>query len=432
MLALSSASGPIKTKTSALQPLKFTLTKPQIDIFKDDSRFRIVMAGRRFGKTFLSRCELVTAALSKQNAQVAYIAPTRTQAKQLMWLTLKELLPPKYIRKKEEVDLQLTLINGSQIFLRGAESDTGLRGLGLDFAVFDEAAFMADGVWDAIVRPSLADKQGRALFITTPEIATEWFVDLWDAADSKEDWARYKYTTLEGGNVPASEVESARRDMDPRRFKIEFEASLEALAGRVYYAFDNELNVRSDIVDDGRDRLHIGLDFNVSPAVSTVALRRGSELHVIDEISIMDSNTDIMAKEIKARYPTWKQRGVTCYPDPTGAARKTSAVGGVTDHSILRDHGFEVYSPGAPYPVSTKINTANRAFCDAAGIRRVYFKKGDSTKLLRKAFMGLTFLEGTSVPDPRSNYNHYVDSACYLFLALLPLFDTARSIKVHG
>jgi hypothetical protein len=349
-----------------------------------------------------------------------------------MWLPLKDLLPPKYIRKKEEVDLQLTLINGSQIFLRGAESDTGLLGLGLDFVVLDEFARMEHFVWGTVVRPTLSDKKGRALFISTPTGMDSWVWDLWENAESAEGWSRHTYTTLQGGNVAPEEIEAARRDMDERTFLQEYSASFENLAGRVYYAFDPVANVRADIADDGRDRLHVSMDFNVSPMSSVISLKRGNELHVIDEISLMNSNTETMAKEIKARYPAWKQRGVTCYPDPTGAARKTSAVGGVTDHSILRDAGFEVYSPSGPYPVSTKINTVNRAMCDANGVRRVFFKKGDHTKTIRQALLGMTFLEGTSVPDPKSSYSHICDACAYGILALLPLFDTTRSIRVVG
>ena len=412
-------------------PLEFVLTKPQLTIFNDPSRFRLVVAGRRFGKTWLARNELIRAALAKKGAHCAYIAPSRLQAKQLLWGPLKESLPQAYIAKKDETGLSLTLTNGSQIFLRGAENETGLKGLGLDFVVLDEAAYIAESVFTTTVRPALSDKRGRALFISTPAGMVSWFYELYLSSQSRPDWGHHAYTTIEGGNVPPEEVEAARRDMDPRIFQQEYCASFESMAGRVYYAFDPKLNVVEDKdMEDIKETetIHASLDFNVCPLVCCITVKRGPEVHVVEEIAIMNGNTEMMAQEIRKRYP---KNVILCYPDPTGASRKTSATAGVTDHSILRSHGFSVISPHAPWPVTDKLNNTNHALCDASGYRRLLFKKS-KTKEVQRALMGLTFVEGTSIPDPRSQYSHFSDSLSYGLFYTCPSLVSLRRIDVIG
>ena len=97
-------------------------------------------------------------------------------------------------------------------------------------------------------------------FITTPA-GLNWFHDLWEAAEDQPDWSTHSYTTIQGGNVPAEEIEAARRTLDERTFKQEYLASFETLTGRVYPDFDDD-NIREDIGDTGSDIL-LGCDFNV-------------------------------------------------------------------------------------------------------------------------------------------------------------------------
>ena len=96
-----------------------------------------------------------------------------------------------------------------------------LRGRSLSGVVLDEAAFMDREVWSEVIRPALADKQGWALFISTPDGTASWFYDLWCYVpeDESGDWKRWSFTTIEGGNVPKEEVEAARGQLDNRTFR---------------------------------------------------------------------------------------------------------------------------------------------------------------------------------------------------------------------
>ena len=125
--------------------MDINLTEPQTSVFGDTTRFRVVCAGRRFGKSFLSGAELLNAAigvdkktnkpLSKQT--VVYIAPTFAMAKQIMWVWLKEYAPKSYIKKTNESDMLMEFKNGSTIYLKSAENYDSLRGLSFSFVVLD-------------------------------------------------------------------------------------------------------------------------------------------------------------------------------------------------------------------------------------------------------------------------------------------------------
>ena len=190
------------------------LTKPQSKIYQDDTRFRVIVAGRRFGKTFLSTVELITKAIEGQDKNVWYVAPTYKAAKEIAWDMLLTSLPREYIRKTNESSLTVTLINGSTISLKGAEKADNLRGRALDFVVMDEFADMKPETWYAVLRPSLSDRKGSAIFIGTPKGRNHLY-DLWTfGTDKREDWSSYQFTTIQGEQVDADEIEKAKQDLD--------------------------------------------------------------------------------------------------------------------------------------------------------------------------------------------------------------------------
>ena len=391
----------------------------------------MVCAGRRFGKTHLARDELTNKALLLRK-YIWYVAPTYRQAKELMWRPLKEFIPRSYILNKNETELSMTLITESVIKLKGADNPDSLRGAGLDFIIYDESAFQGKYVWD-VTQPMLSDKLGSALWITTPA-GYNWFYDLVMENKDQRTWAYYHYTTMQGGNVPEEEIERAKRNMDPRMFRQEYEASFENLAGRVYYAFDRDCNSTSlhesiALAQNGKTMIYVGEDFNVSPGACVIAIKRGDELHIIDDIEIQDSNTELMTKEIRKRYP---KNPICIFPDPSGASRKTSAGYGVTDFTILQKAGFQVYNSTSKYSISDRINTVNAALCSADGRRRLLFHNGGSTRRIQKALDGFTYLEGTSIPDPRSPLAHIIDALGYMVMVLLPLSPKMRRIPVVG
>ena len=195
------------------------LTNPQTEVIKSKSRFRVLITGRRFGKTFLAINELAKFA-SSPNKRVWYVAPTYRQAKQICWNDLKDrLIEHKWVKKINNSDLTITLRNNSTITLRGADNEQSLRGVGLDFLVMDEFADIHKEAWYEVLRPTLSDKRGHALFCGSPRGFGNWSYELFKENETNKDWNSFKYTTLEGGQVDDDEIEQAKQDLDERTFQ---------------------------------------------------------------------------------------------------------------------------------------------------------------------------------------------------------------------
>lgn len=393
------------------------LTIPQTDIFSDSSRFRAVVAGRRFGKTYLSTLEILRAAIGGKNRNVWYVAPTYGAAKEIAWDMLMQTIPEEYIQKTNESSLTIKLINASTIALKGAEKPNNLRGRALDFVVLDEFADMKPETWNEVLRPSLSDRHTEdnptgALFIGTPK-GRNHFYDLWARAlNGAESWSSFQYTTLDGGNVPPEEIEQAMLDLDERTFNQEYCAEFVTYSGLIYYAFSREHSVKHIGETDGT--LHIGMDFNLDPMSAVICVRHGSTLLAFDEIVMYGSNTDEMVAEIKQRYP---DRHVVIYPDPASRQRKTSA-GGRTDLSILQNAGFSVKAKKAHALVRDRINAVNSRLLSSDGKRHLYVdpKCRQTIKSLERQ----TYKEGTSQPN-KDGFDHMNDALGYLVEYMFPI-----------
>ena len=394
------------------------LTKPQARIFNAESRFRVVVAGRRFGKTFLSTVELIREAIKTSDRNCWYVAPTYKAAKEIAWDMLIGTVPREYIRKTNETTLTLDLINGSSIALKGAEKPDNLRGRSLDFCVLDEFADMRPEAWYEVLRPSLSDRntegnKTRALFIGTPK-GRNHFYDLWtQGADENLDWQSFQYTTIEGGHVTETEIESAKRDLDERTFNQEYNAQFVNYSGIIYYNFDRAESVQK-VIDDG-SLLHVGMDLNLDPMSAVLAVRDGSTLKIIDEIVIYGSNTDEIVDEIKTRYPS---RQICIYPDPAARQRKTSA-GGRTDLSILQNAGFAVKVRDKHSAIRDRINSVNARLKSADGQRHLVIDP--CCRQVIKSLERQTYKEGTHQPDKDSGFDHMNDALGYLIDFLYPI-----------
>lgn len=391
------------------------LTVPQRRIFLANKRFRVVVAGRRFGKTVLGVSECLYEAQRGTNRLIWYIAPTYRMAKELVWEELKDAIPPHMIASKNESELSIRLKGyRSKIVLKGADNPDSLRGKGLDFVVFDEGADITSDTWFKVIYPALTDRRGSALFIGTPK-GYNWFYDLYVAAETNPGWAAFTFTTAQGGNVTVEELEYAKKTLSPKHYAQEFEASFETLSNRVYDTFSRKKNVDPGVEDVGGDIL-IGMDFNVNPMSAIVGSRVTDQFHQWDEITIPNGNTEEMCVEIQRRYAN---RNVIVFPDPSGKARKTSAPVGQTDFSIIRSFGYKIVTPNKAPPVVDRINEVNAVFLNAKKESRYFIHP--KCKNTIKCFDGLTYKEGTSQPDKKLGLDHLPDAAGYLIHNEFPI-----------
>ena len=391
------------------------LSKPQQIIADDPTRFKVVIAGRRFGKTHLAIRELCYHARIPDR-EVWYVAPTYKMSKNIVWKKLKaKLVELRWAKKINETELSILLKNGTTIALKGADNADSLRGVGLDYLILDEFADIDPDAWFEVLRPTLADKQGKALFIGTPKGIANWSYDMYQYEQTDPaSWKSFQFTTIDGGNVKPEEIEAAKRDLDERTFRQEFLATFETYAGRIYYSFDRTLNVLEPH-DIDTSVLYTGWDFNIDPMSVVIAVRQGDSLYVIDEIRMFSSNTQEAVEEIKSRYP--KSR-IWAYPDPACRQRKTSA-GGSTDLTILQNAGFVVKVPNAHTPVRDRINAVNSRLCDSTGIRHLFIHP--KCKYTIEGLERHTYKEGTTQPDKDSGYDHQMDALGYMVDYIFPV-----------
>jgi phage terminase large subunit-like protein len=212
--------------------LNVDLHPAQLEIFHSEARFKVVAAGRRFGKSRLAAWILLIKALQSESKDVFYIGPTFQQSKDIMWAMLKELGEDLIVAAHENTAV-LTLINGRKIYLKGSDRPDSLRGVGLAYVVLDEYASMKPNVWEQIIRPTLADVRGGALFIGTPA-GKNHFYDVYQDAMELDDWESFQFNSTDNPFIPADEIEAARSSMSSMSFRQEFEASFETFTGGVF------------------------------------------------------------------------------------------------------------------------------------------------------------------------------------------------------
>jgi len=212
--------------------LNVDLHPAQLQIFNSDKRFKVVAAGRRFGKSRLAAWILLIKALQSDSKDVFYIGPTFQQAKDIMWGMLKDLGRDLILAAHENTAV-LTLINGRKIYLKGSDRPDTLRGVGLAYVVLDEYASMKPVVWEQIIRPTLADVKGGALFIGTPA-GKNHFYDLYTEGIENENWDAFQFNSIDNPFIPADEVEAAQDSMSSMAFRQEFEASFETFSGGIF------------------------------------------------------------------------------------------------------------------------------------------------------------------------------------------------------
>lgn len=219
--------------------LTATLSEPQREVYDHPARFKYLMAGRRFGKTYLSLLRLLTWAMDHPGGLFYYVTATYRMAKQIAWVDLKQLTPRNVLAAKNEGELSIELVNGSRIFLKGAEDPDRLRGVSLSGCIIDEAAYVKQEAWTMVLRPALSDQAGPAWFITTPA-GENWFTDALKAAENGEEpeGSGFRFTTADGGRVAQTEIDAARRTLGPDLFAQEYEAEIVDLRGAAIFRRD--------------------------------------------------------------------------------------------------------------------------------------------------------------------------------------------------
>ena len=401
--------------------MKITLTKPQHLISSSNKRFRVLISGRRFGKTYLAITEMMKYA-SKPNQKIWYVAPTLKMAKDICWSQLKEVLNQfNWIEDINETTLTITIRKtNSTISLKSSDAPDSLRGTGLNFLILDEFSDIDKRTWFEVLRASVSDTLGHVLMCGTPKGYGNWTYEMYLKGKQDKEWDSFQFTTLDGGMVTKKEIEQAKQDLDQRTFRQEFEGTFENYAGAIYYNFHPVESVVYKKLN-WKKPLHIGMDFNISPMSACVAQIEKEKIYFVDEIVLYSSNTDEMVQEIRDRYGS--QLPIFIYPDPASRQRKTSA-GGRTDLSILQNAGFKVKVKHKHPAIRDRVNAVNSRLKDSKGERHIFVSH--SCKTLIKGLQRQIYKENTNIPDKEDGFDHMNDALGYMIDYLKPLTTQAN------
>tara|TARA_R110000803_G_scaffold49199_1_gene102254 strand:+ start:1540 stop:2793 length:1254 start_codon:yes stop_codon:yes gene_type:complete len=217
-----------------MSDLKVELLPWQQEVYNATERFKVVAAGRRCGKSRLAAWMLILNALESKSGHVFYVAPTQGQARDIMWGVLLELAHP-IVASSHVNNMQIKLINGATISLKGSDRPDTMRGVSLKFLVLDEYADMKPMVWEEVLRPALADQKGSCLFIGTPK-GRNHFYELYKYAELENDetYKAWHFTSYDNPLLDSEEIDTAKKSMSSYAFRQEFMASFEALGSEIF------------------------------------------------------------------------------------------------------------------------------------------------------------------------------------------------------
>ncbi|MBN1882355.1 MAG: terminase family protein [Deltaproteobacteria bacterium] len=220
------------------------------------ARFRVAACGRRWGKTVASTAEIVKHAWEEPGSLSFWVAPVYRQSS-IAFDLVRNGLSGDVVKTISRENRRIVLANGSIIEFRSAHLADTLRGFGVDFLVVDETAFLPRGLWEEVLRPTLADRHGRALLVGTPK-GKNWFYGLFARGrDNKEEnWASFCFPTESNPNISKDEIEEAQRTLPDRVFRQEYQARfVEDGAGVFSHVHDA---VRANLADPSPGRRYIG------------------------------------------------------------------------------------------------------------------------------------------------------------------------------
>jgi len=433
------------------------------DLFVNKSIVNAVgVCARGFGKSHLAAVaaiqacnELLQLDANIPNKNVYIIAPTYDQVTDIYFpLLMYQLGMEKYVIKHSKDAGALWLPKDVNLRLVSYEAVARLRGKGAYFVVNDEVRDWTKGMgfkeaWEGIIQPCIttrwgakraktlgAPSQGRSLTISTPK-GYDYLYDMYNRHEQDKSWGSYHFDYTQSPLLDREETETIKHTIDPLRWAREYLASFEESGNNVFYCFKRKEHVRSDLPDWTRnDRgeiiedVHVAIDFNVMIQASSAWAIRGGQVHCLEEFHGA-ADTQQLCDAIKGRF--WKNGNKSCkiyvYPDPSGNSRKTSAVVGTTDFTILQSNGFILCAHKKAPGIVDSVQCVNRMLKTASGATNMYFSakvQSVVTSVERTAWVDNN--ADTAVIDKKESIEHFSDGIRYFTEYCFPIRLSSKTV----
>lgn len=208
----------------------------------DPSRFKVLVAGRRFGKSLLALFTCIDRAVN-YGEDVWFVSPTYNNV-QIHWRNAKRMVEGLATYKNEQLKyMEFDLGDGriGSLGFKSGDRPDNLLGVGLDYVVVDEAAYQSSEVWYRVLRPALSDRQGKALIISTPNGVANWFYRAYLAGQDPDqhEWRSWRFRTVDNTYIKPEEIEMARKDLPDLKFRQEYLAEFVSDAGGVFRGLED-------------------------------------------------------------------------------------------------------------------------------------------------------------------------------------------------
>lgn len=299
--------------------IKYVPHDNQRVLHDDQHRYKVIVAGRRFGKSVFARHHCLLNAMHSPGLYWI-VNPTYRQGKQIHWHELKKEVPREMVAYKNEQELSIHLKNGSRIEIKGADNEDALRGVGLRGVVLDEVADQKQKTWWDVIRPTLMDSEGWAVFIGTPK-GFNWFFDLFEMGRKGSEtydpeWKSWKFTSYENAYLREEEVDKAKSQSDEDTFAQEYLAEFKTYKLAIYKNLERETHVIQpfEIPFYSSDwEIYRGVDFGygAEPTVCLWIAVHNDKWYVIDEYYETKDTSDYHCGMILSKSQN--------YPSPTGS-----------------------------------------------------------------------------------------------------------------
>ncbi len=373
----------VKVKGPSLFPL-------QQEIANHPARFKVVLGGRRFGKTRVGASIALKTTINRKAATnvietikrgglVWWVAPVYSQSEivfQLLEPLIRKIPGARIIESK----LCFKLPNGGSLWCKSADRPDRLRGRGVHGLVIDEADFIDGSLWSKVLRPALSDHKGWALFLSSPNKRNGWFHKLFKLGQSgtNPQWKSWHCPSSANPYLDPQEIEDAKLDMTEEEHRQEYGAEYVDSHELVYFNFNEDFHVKPCPLRPGVP-IRIGLDFNNKPRVAVLVQREGDVFRVVGELhhsapATTEQHAAMVSGWLKGKgYKQNEQKkwgkGFVCYPDASGKALRQ---GGGTNIEDFEAAGFLLDYPAANPHIVDRDNIVLAHFKNAEGRVRLF------------------------------------------------------------
>lgn len=384
----------------------------------DPYRFKVVPAGRRSGKTERAKRKLITEALVNPGERYFAAAPTSLQAKKIYWNDLRLMIPPMLIEKIMVSEQYIRLKTGAEIHVVGLDKPARIEGQPWRGGIVDEIADIKATAWQENIRPlfdTIGMEDSWCWLIGVPDGLNHYY-DLAEYAKSSGDPEWGFYTWKSSDILSAKAIESAKRQLDPRAFRQEYEASFETASGRVYADYNNDNHTDREF--DPALPIYWCHDFNFTPLSSAICQVVGGKVYCVGEIILESAIARESAAEFIDRFGAFKNQTVRIYGDASGHAGEKH--GHASDYieirECLKQAGFDnvvMKVPRSNPSIRDGQNSLRAKILNAAG-ERSFFVNPSKAKYVDKGLKTVQLKDGSTFQEEDSQYQHVTTALRYM------------------